>query len=152
MSTLARESFINLLHPIQPFKLGIKTFAAKMAIKMDIQLIIYGEPYAEYGSADYEQTDSPTYNEDWFVNDQEIYIGGLSTSEIIKKHNFINEVDLKCYMPLKSQEVKNHNLNVEFWVGILDGTLKRYIIMQLKIVDMKWMIKELMVHMEDILE
>ena len=114
LSTLARESFINLLHPIQPFKLGIKTFAAKMAIKMDIQLIIYGEPYAEYGSADYEQTDSPTYNEDWFVNDQEIYIGGLSTSEIIQKYNFINEVDLKCYMPLKSQEVKNHNLNVEF--------------------------------------
>ena len=37
-STLARESFLNLLHPIQPFKFGIKSLAAKMAIKYKIKL------------------------------------------------------------------------------------------------------------------
>ena len=37
-SILARESFINLLHPIQPFKFGIKSLAAKMAIKNNIEL------------------------------------------------------------------------------------------------------------------
>ena len=56
-SVLCRESFINLLHPIQPFKFGIKTFAAKMALKFDIKLIMYGETYAEYGSENIDSTD-----------------------------------------------------------------------------------------------
>ena len=50
LSILCKEAFENLLHPMQPFKIGIKTFAAKMALKLDIKLIMYGEPFAEYGS------------------------------------------------------------------------------------------------------
>ena len=39
-SILAREAFINLLHPMQPFKFGIKMFASKMALKFNIDLVI----------------------------------------------------------------------------------------------------------------
>ena len=35
---------------MQPFKFGIKMFASKMALKFNIDLVIYGEPYLKYGS------------------------------------------------------------------------------------------------------
>ena len=37
-SLLAKEAFQNLLHPMQPFKYGIKSIAAKYAIKYGIKL------------------------------------------------------------------------------------------------------------------
>ena len=88
-SILTKEAFTNLLHPIQPFKFGIKTFAAKMAIKHEIDLIIYGEPYAEYGSSEKKQTDDAKYDLDWLVNDNEINIAGLSPNELKKKYQWI---------------------------------------------------------------
>jgi N-acetyl sugar amidotransferase len=46
---VTREATINLLHPFQPFILGQKTFVAKMAAKLNIPLIFYGEMPGEYG-------------------------------------------------------------------------------------------------------
>ena len=46
---LTRLATINLLHPFQPFIMGQKTFAVKMAAKFNIKLIFYGEVPAEYG-------------------------------------------------------------------------------------------------------
>ena len=113
-SLLAKESFKNLLHPIQPFKFGIKTFAAKMALKYDIELIIYGEPYAEYGSQSDESVDSPSYSEDWFINDDEIFISGLTKSDLIRKYQWLESYDFLPFEPLRSSEVKNRRLHVEF--------------------------------------
>ena len=47
---LTRNAFLNLLHPFQPFILGQKTFATKMAARFNIPLIFYGEPPGEYGA------------------------------------------------------------------------------------------------------
>ncbi len=114
-SVLAKEAFKNLLHPLQPFKFGIKTIAAKMAIKYDIQLVMFGEPYAEYGSQDTDDTLSPSYNEEWFINDSNnIFLGGLSINEIKKKYSWISKNDLSTYLPLKSKDLKNKKLSVEF--------------------------------------
>jgi len=113
-STLARESFLNLLHPIQPFKFGIKSLAAKMAIKYNIELVMYGEPYAEYGSESESNISSPSYSADWYVNDsKDIFLAGIHVNDLMKKYDFtIN--DLAPYMPLRSTDLKNHKLNVEF--------------------------------------
>ncbi len=46
---LTREATKNLLHPFQPFIIGQKTFVIKMASKLDIPLIFYGEMPGEYG-------------------------------------------------------------------------------------------------------
>ena len=46
---LTKEAAQNLLHPFQPFILGQKTFAVKMAAKLNIPLIFYGEMPGEYG-------------------------------------------------------------------------------------------------------
>tara|TARA_B110000483_G_scaffold120069_1_gene145005 strand:- start:10108 stop:11325 length:1218 start_codon:yes stop_codon:yes gene_type:complete len=113
-SILTKEAFTNLLHPIQPFKFGIKTFAAKMAIKHEIDLIIYGEPYAEYGSSEKKQTDDAKYDLDWLVNDNEINIAGLSPNELKKKYQWIQDYDLNPYIPLKSKDIEESNLSVEF--------------------------------------
>lgn len=111
-SKLAREAFINLLHPIQPFKFGIKSLAAKMAIKYNISLVMYGEPYIEYGSED-DSNNSPSYTADWYVNDEDVFIAGLKVEELKEKYNFSNN-DLYPYLPITSKEIKSHELNVEF--------------------------------------
>ena len=113
-SILTKEAFKNLLHPIQPFKFGIKSIAAKMAIKYNIKLVMFGESYAEYGSQDIDNTDSPSYDENWFINDNEVYLAGLPIHEITKKYRWITKNDLSPYLPLTSKELKGSNLSVEF--------------------------------------
>lgn len=113
-SVLTKEAFKNLLHPIQPFKFGIKSIAAKMAIKYNIKLVMFGEPYAEYGSQEVDNTLSPSYDENWFVNNDDVYLAGLPIDEIIKKYKWISKNDLAPYLPLTSRDLKNQNLSVEF--------------------------------------
>ena len=48
--TLTKLAFKNLLHPFQPFILGQKYFAPRMAEKHNISLVFYGENEAEYGN------------------------------------------------------------------------------------------------------
>ena len=55
---LTRLSLEKLLHPFQPFILGQKILAAKMAKKFNIQLIIYGENEAEYGNPQAQNNES----------------------------------------------------------------------------------------------
>jgi hypothetical protein len=84
-SVLAKEAFTNLLHPMQPFKFGIKTVAVKEALKRNIKLIFYGEPYSEYGSETKNSDKKATYNSSWFTNKKENnYFGGLKINEIKK--------------------------------------------------------------------
>lgn len=114
MKKLTYEAFKNLYFPFQPFKFGIKFWAAKMAIKFNINLVMYGEPYIEYGSTPYKDSESPKLGLNYFVNDnKEIYLGGTHVDELKKKYNF-NDNDLLPFMPLRSTDVKNHNLTVEY--------------------------------------
>ena len=59
---LTRLAVDNLLHPFQPFILGQKCFAPKMAIKFNIPLIFYGEQEAEYGTP---VNDAMSSKRDW---------------------------------------------------------------------------------------
>ena len=110
---LARESFENLLHPMQPFKFGIKSFAMKMALIYNIDLVMFGEPYAEYGSESVDSVDSPSYSAEWYVNDSpDMYIGGTHFDNLKDKYQ-LSDIDLLPYKPLTSNEVDN-NVDVEF--------------------------------------
>ena len=114
-SLLAKEAFQNLLHPIQPFKYGIKSIAAKYAIKYDVKLVMFGETYAEYGSQEDRSTTSPSYDMSWFINDsKDIFFGGTHLKELKKKYQWLKDADLKPYMPLRSIEVKKSEMAVEF--------------------------------------
>jgi N-acetyl sugar amidotransferase len=110
---LTREAFLNLYHPMQPFKFGIKSYAAKMALKFDIDLVMYGESYQEYGSGDPDKAEVPTYDASLYVSDSEdLYIGGLSTEALMEKYGFTKN-DLLPYMPLRSAELKDRLITIE---------------------------------------
>ena len=114
-SLLAREAFQNLLHPMQPFKVGIKSIAAKTALKYGIDLVMFGEPYAEYGSEKDNSSLKPTYTTEWYVNDSDqIYFGGLHYRDILKKYQWLKISDLKSFMPITSDEIKGKSLQIEY--------------------------------------
>ena len=111
-SILAKEAFINLLHPMQPFKFGIKMFASKMALKFNIKLIIYGEPYLEYGSGSKKEN---SFDKDFYINDSDkIYLGGLSIEDLKKKYQWIKDSDLSSFMPITSSEISEKKINPIF--------------------------------------
>jgi N-acetyl sugar amidotransferase len=83
--TLTRLAFSNLLHPFQPFILGQKNFAPKMALRFGLPLVFYGESEAEYGNPIGENTDARR-KLDYFAAAQEdwssLYLGGVALSEM----------------------------------------------------------------------
>ena len=113
MRILTKEAFENLYFPFQPFKFGIKFWSTKMALKFNINLVMYGEPYVEYGMP-LKEGQSPKLEAQYFVNDsKDIYLGGLHTDELKEKYN-LNDNDLLPYMPLRSRELKNRDVRVEY--------------------------------------
>ena len=45
---------------------------------------MYGESYAEYGSGNNESDITPSYDKTLYINDNPVYLGGLSIEEIKK--------------------------------------------------------------------
>ena len=114
LSVLTREAFKNILHPSQPFKIGIKTYAAKMAKIFGINLVFYGEHYSDYGSSTVTDAYFPL---EWLTNDDElddIHIAGLKVKDIKKKYNFLRDQDFIPYKPLKNKDLEKMNLNILF--------------------------------------
>jgi N-acetyl sugar amidotransferase len=111
---LAKEAFINLLHPMQPFKFGIKTFAVKEAIKNNIDLIFYGEPYAEYGSESIKKISTPSYSEDWYKgSNKKSFLGGKDLKYYKKKYN-LKKNHLSPFLNVDSNELKKKNIRVDY--------------------------------------
>ncbi len=114
MRKLTYEAFKNLYFPFQPFKFGIKFWATKMALKFNIKLVMYGEPYVEYGSTPLKDAKAPSLDLRYFVNDsKDIYLGGLHYKELKDKYDF-KDNDLLPFMPIRSNEIINKELKVEY--------------------------------------
>ncbi len=110
---LAREALINLFHPLQPFKFGLKQYASKMALKFNIDLVMYGEPWAEYGSSTPEAADLPDFQSGWYINDdKDLFISGISIERLKEKLELTHN-DLAPYIPLRSDELQGRKLTVE---------------------------------------
>ncbi len=120
---LTRNAFINLLHPFQPFILGQKTFATKMAARFNIPLVFYGEPPGEYGanqSIDRKGFEIGSGKKDGFrmdyvdpsMKNDEIFLGGKSVAEYLK--DGISLVDMSPYLPLDPKVAQEKNLVFQF--------------------------------------
>ena len=83
--TLTRLAFRNLLHPFQPFILGQKNFAPKMALRFGVPLIFYGENEAEYGNP-IDENASALRGANYFARrrmwNRDIYLGGVPIDEL----------------------------------------------------------------------
>ena len=111
---LTRLAVENLFHPFQPFILGQKMFAPKMAAQLDIPLIFYGENEAEYGNP-IEDTETSQRAWDYFAgsNDSNIFLGGSSIDELLSDFG-VQKIDLEAYLPVDPSVVEKKNIEVHY--------------------------------------
>ena len=110
---LTRLSFENLFHPFQPFMMGQMYFPPKIALKLNIKLVFYGENPTDYGNQNKEDKSSKK-NLDYFSvkNSEDIFISGLKINEL-KKFG-LNKNDLSNYFPPKIDDLKKKNIDVRY--------------------------------------
>ena len=118
---IAREATIRLLHPFQPFILGQKTFALKMASKLNIPLVFYGEMQGKGGKkvSLKAKTFSEIKGQKGFEMDplegkkfEEAYLGGKQVGEYLDEG--VKKSDLESYKPLDIEIVKKKNIQFHF--------------------------------------
>lgn len=112
---LTRLAVELLLHPFQPFMLGQKAIAPKMALLHKVPLVFYGENEAEYGNP-IADTDSAKRDWSYFTaSDQTtVNIGGVAISDLKEKFG-LTQNDLLPYLPenpsaLEAEKVEVHYL------------------------------------------
>ncbi|MEX1027524.1 MAG: N-acetyl sugar amidotransferase [Candidatus Paceibacterota bacterium] len=114
MNLLTRLSIENLFHPFQTFMLGQKNLGPKLAARLGIPLVFYGENEAEYGNpiADTASSlrDSSYYT---FNNLDEIFLGGVSMAELMEKHE-VSLSDLMCFLPPQEEELARTDVQVHY--------------------------------------
>jgi N-acetyl sugar amidotransferase len=121
---LTRNATINMLHPFQPFILGQKTFVAKMAVKLDIPLIFYGEMPGEYGekvshkTSSYatkaEDVESEGYKLDFFNGRdvRDVLLGGKPIGEYMDEG--VALADLMSYLPMDPDVLVKRNIDWKY--------------------------------------
>ena len=111
---LTRLSTEYLFHPFQPFMLGQKTVAPRLASMMNIPLVFYGENEAEYGNP-ISDNDSAKRSWEYFSqpDEESMFIGGASIQDL--KNEFgLENVDLDPYMPVDPNILMDKNIDVHY--------------------------------------
>ena len=112
---LTRLSLDLLLHPFQPFILGQKSLAAKIALAFNIPLIFYGEDEAEYGNP-VSSTYKPEVKRSLFSNNNKsnskIFLGGVPVNELIDQFG-LKKVDFNAYLPPDLSKIEQNK--IEFY-------------------------------------
>ena len=112
--TLTRLSFLNLLNPFQPFILGQKILAPRLALQHDVPFIMYGENQAEAHNS-LDETASPIMDPAHFTRehpDQPLYFGGVETREL--RDYAITIKDMQPYLPPMREDVEAAGIEVHF--------------------------------------
>lgn len=114
MKLLTRLSIENLFHPFQTFILGQKNLGPKLAARLGIPLVFYGENEAEYGNP---IADTATSLRDrsyhTFKNLNDIFLGGISIDELKEKHD-VTLSDLMCFLPAQAEELNRVDVQVHY--------------------------------------
>lgn len=111
---LTRLAVENLFHPFQPFILGQKNLAPKMAILHKIPLVFYGESESEYGNP---IADTESAKRDWSyftaADDSEIFLGGESLAELKSSYG-LESCDLDPYLPADPEATARNKTEVHY--------------------------------------
>lgn len=92
-SEVTRNAFLNLVNPFQPFIVGQKNYAPKIALKYGIKLIMYGENTHTEGQEGSKMNISHYSKSD----KEQIFIGGKSIENYIEEG--FNKNDFYYYIP-----------------------------------------------------
>tara|TARA_B100000989_G_scaffold50686_1_gene33547 strand:+ start:1430 stop:2635 length:1206 start_codon:yes stop_codon:yes gene_type:complete len=113
-SYLTKLSFKHICHPFQPFIHGQKIIGPKIASKLGIKLVMYGENQAEYGNP-FDQNKNPFMDLSFYsINDPlKIMFGGISIKKIINSTEF-KFSDFNIYIPPKPKEILDKKIKVSY--------------------------------------
>ena len=111
---LTRLAVERLFHPFQPFILGQKNLAPRMARELGIPLVFYGENESEYGNpiADAEQAQRD-YEYFSMSDDEQVFIGGVSLEELDQRYS-VTRHDLTQYLPDDPERLRNSGVEVHY--------------------------------------
>ena len=112
---LTRLAFENLVNPFQPFIIGQKNVAPRVALQYGVQLIMYGENHAEAHNKIGENY-SPLMNIEHFTreNDEaDLYFGGVHIKDLPKYG--IEDKDLFLYKPLLADPIRKAGIEVHYY-------------------------------------
>ena len=113
---LTKLAFLHLVHPFQPFILGQKNLAPKLAIKYNIKFVMFGEHDAEFGM-NMDQKDIPTMKKEFYSsskNVNDLYISGIKVSDL-KKEFSLTDNDLEPYYPINNSEFDKSKIEFHFF-------------------------------------
>ena len=111
---LTRLATENLLHPFQPFILGQKQLAPKLAAKFGIPLVFYGENEAEYGNP-IADNKSALRDINFFTTTtpDNIYLGGVALKELEEEFG-MDKNDISIYLPSDTSDTQKHGIEVHY--------------------------------------
>lgn len=111
---LTRLAMDTLLHPFQPFMMGQKNIGPRVASKLGIPLVFYGEPASDYG-ASIEGEHSGLMDPSVFstTSPEKAYIAGHSIPALQTGFGVgFGELDL--YVPLDAADVARSGIQVHY--------------------------------------
>ena len=112
---LTQLAFRNLLHPFQPFIFGQKNYAPKMAVRMGLPLVFYGENEAEYGNP-VQENSTAQRSASYFARagqaNRQLYFGGVPLDEL-PAHG-IKQGQMDPYMPVEADALAEAGVEVHY--------------------------------------
>jgi N-acetyl sugar amidotransferase len=111
---LTRLAIENLFHPFQPFMLGQKGLAPRLAETFEIPLVFYGENEAEYGNPIADTTDAIRSFEYFSSgNDDEVFLSGVALSELESRYE-VPKAELAQYIPGDPSRLEKAGIEVHY--------------------------------------
>jgi N-acetyl sugar amidotransferase len=112
---LTQLAYRNLLHPFQPFILGQKNYAPKMAAKFGLPLVFYGENEAEYGNPA-DENESAERRAEYYASmaaeGRTMYFGGVPLDELPRHGIDIGAMD--PYLPASVDQLSATGVRVYY--------------------------------------
>ena len=108
---ITRLAVENLFHAFQPFIIGQKAMAPRMAALHGIPLVFYGENEAEYGNA--RASNGAERSASYHAGSHRLHLGGVSTDELRQKHG-LSQADLDPYMPASAETLEQRKVEVHY--------------------------------------
>ena len=111
---LTRLAVERLFHPFQPFVIGQKALAPKVALEQRVPLVFYGENEAEYGNP-IADNESAQRSWSYFTSSDKssVYLGGTSIADL-KGELGVHESELTAYMPANPDEAAKQKLEIHY--------------------------------------
>ena len=113
---LTRLAFLNLVHPFQPFIIGQKNLAPKLAETLNINFVMFGEHDAEFGMM-MENKNNPKMDKSYFVSDKhykDLYLSGYKVSNLMNDYR-LSKFDLDSYLPIESTKFEKSKIEFHFF-------------------------------------